>query len=86
MRLFNYIKGRFYRRRLGRAIDEANQWHNRTGCRYYVLNIGGNIRVVAKKEIKNMIERRVCFRRGTKVADIERMALYVTPLGNVLSK
>ncbi len=86
MFLIDFIKERIWRRRLGAAIDTANEWHNRTGYRYYVINIGGRLRVVAKKDIKALIARRVGFRRGVKIADIEKRALYITPLGNVLSK
>lgn len=80
-RIISSIKNSIWRRRLGRAVDEANRWREKTGYRYMVLNIGGRLVVTAKKDIKQLIARRRMFRKGVTVQQIERSALYITPAG-----
>ncbi|EJX09281.1 hypothetical protein EVA_02610 [gut metagenome] len=45
--------------------------------KYYVLNMGGKLKVIPKKNISEMIHRRR-FRKGTTIRDIEKMALFIT--------
>ena len=45
--------------------------------KYYVINLGGSLKVVPKQTIKELIKRKR-FRKGVTVEDIERHALFVT--------
>lgn len=47
------------------------------GMKYYVINLGGSLKVVPKQTIKELIKRKR-FRKGVTVGDIERLALFVT--------
>ena len=47
------------------------------GMKYYVINLGGSLKVVPKQTIKELIKRKR-FRKGVTVEDIERHALFVT--------
>lgn len=47
------------------------------GMKYYVLNIDDSLRVIPKRNVKDML-RRHCFRKGVKIEDIERIALFIT--------
>lgn len=80
-RIISSIRNSIWRRRLGRAVDEANRWREKTGYRYMVLNIGGRLVVSAKKDVKQLIARRRMFRKGVTVQQIEKSALYITPAG-----
>lgn len=69
----HYIFAWRYRRAVRRATKLAALF----GIRYYVLNVGGLLRVIPKRKVKEMIRLRY-FRKGTKIEDIERMALFIT--------
>ena len=62
-----------------RSIRWANKLAAATGYRYYVLKANRRIVVRPKQAIKNML---ACngkyFKRGTKIQDIERIALHIT--------
>lgn len=66
----------YYYRKLGRAIDKAQDLRAKTGYKYFVINMGG-IKVIPKKRLKEMIARGV-FRKGVKIGDLEKKALYKT--------
>lgn len=63
--------------RYKRAVKKANELSKLLGIKYLVLYWGGRFKVVPKQNIKQMIKDHH-FRKGTKMADIERRALYVT--------
>ena len=63
--------------RYKRAIRKAVKLHELTGRKYFVLVVNGKLRVVAKKDIRLMVATRQ-FRKGVKVGDIEKRALFVT--------
>lgn len=67
--------------RFRRAVKKANTLSELFHARYYVLSFGGRLRVMPKSVIKVQIRRRM-WRKGTTIADIEKRALYITPLGN----
>lgn len=45
--------------------------------KYYVLYMGGKLKVVPKRNICELIHRHR-FRKGTTIRDIEKMALFIT--------
>ena len=47
------------------------------GRKYYVLYMGGKLKVVPKRNICELIHRHR-FRKGTTIRDIEKMALFIT--------
>lgn len=63
--------------RFKRAVKKAKELAALFGIRYYVLNLGGSLKVVPKRNIKELIKRKK-FRKGISVEDVERMALFVT--------
>ncbi len=63
--------------RFKRAVRSANELSAMFGRRYYVINMGGSLKVVPKQTIKELIKRKR-FVKGTTVETIERHALYIT--------
>lgn len=86
MFLINFIKERIWRSVSVRPSTRPTSGTTVQATATMSLTSEDVLRVVAKKDIKALIARRVGFRRGVKIADIEKRALYITPLGNVLSK
>lgn len=79
MTLFEFLRNRWARRRLMRAIAEAEALHKRTGKRCYVFNIGGRLEVWTTYDIKRLRrERRL--RQGCTVEHFKEKALYKTTL------
>lgn len=60
-----------------RAVNKAKKLSALFGKKYYVLNMGGKLKVVPKQNIRHLV-RTHRFRKEVKVADIEKRALYIT--------
>jgi len=60
-----------------RAVRKANKLAATFRMKFYVLLIDGKLHVVPKQNIRRLIRQRK-FKKGTKVADIEQRALYIT--------
>lgn len=75
--MFKTIKKYYAAWRYKRAVRKAKELAGLFGMKYYVINLGGSLKVVPKKAIKELI-RRKRFRKGTTVEDIERHALFIT--------
>lgn len=75
--MIRLIKDLVFAWRYKRAVKEAVRNSELTGLRYYVISMNGALKVVPKKTIKELIHRRR-FRKGVKVQDIEKRALFVT--------
>jgi hypothetical protein len=60
-----------------RAIKKANKLSKLLGMKYYVIYMNGSLKVVPKRTIRELVAKHR-FRKGVKVADIERRAIYVT--------
>ncbi len=71
------IKQLIFAFRYKRAVRQANRLAQETGLRYYVLSMGGSLKVVPKQTIKQLVQQHR-FRKGTKVKDIEKIALHIT--------
>lgn len=63
--------------RYKRAVKEALKRQKLTGRKQFVVVVNGKLKVVAKQDIKMMVATRK-FRKGVKVQDIEKRALFVT--------
>ena len=63
--------------RYKRAVKEANAMAQLTGMKHYVLLMNGKLKAVPKRSIKTLIHTRR-FRKGVRIEDIEKRALYVT--------
>lgn len=65
--------------RYTRAVKKADKLSQKFRLRYYVLYAGGRLKVVPKQTIKRLIQQGR-FKSGTKIQDVENIALYVTPV------
>lgn len=63
--------------RYKRAVRKADRLAASFKMKYFVIFIGGKIKVVPKQNIKRLI-REGRFKRGTTIGDIESRALYIT--------
>ena len=75
--MFKTIKKYYAAWRFKRAVRKAKKLAGLFGMKYYVINLGGSLKVVPKQTIKELIKRKR-FRKGVTVEDIERHALFVT--------
>lgn len=75
--MFKTIKKYYDAWRYRRAVRKAKKLAGLFGMKYYVINLGGSLKVVPKQTIKELI-RRKRFRKGVAVDDIEKHALFVT--------
>lgn len=57
--------------------QESQQTLKAAGMKYYVIYMNGSLKVVPKRTIRELVAKHR-FRKGVKVADIERRAIYVT--------
>ena len=60
-----------------RAIKKANKLSKLLGMKYYVIYMNGSLKVIPKRTIRELVAKHR-FRKGVKVQDIERRAIYVT--------
>lgn len=75
--MIKLIKDIFFAWKYKRAVRKADKLSALFKMKYYVLNMGGRLKVVPKQNIRHLV-RTHRFRKGVKVADIEKRALYVT--------
>lgn len=61
-----------------RAVRKAKKLSALFGMKYFVINLGGSLKVVPKQTIRHLV-RMKRFRKGVTVADIEKRALFITP-------
>lgn len=73
VKIKNYIFAWKYRR----AVREAKKLAGLFGMKYYVISLNGDLKVVPKQTIKELV-RRKRFRKGVTVDDIEKKALFIT--------
>lgn len=71
------IKRMIFAWRYKRAVKQADKYSKLYGMKYYVLYMGGKIKVIPKRNICELIHRRR-FRKRTTIQQIEKMALFVT--------
>lgn len=75
--MFRLIKDLIFAWRYKRAVKKAVELSRLHGMKFYVVYLNGGLKVVPKKAIKELVARRR-FRKGVKVQDIEKRALFVT--------
>lgn len=75
--MFKKIKQLKFAWQYKRAVKRATHLSHVTGLKYFVILLGGELKVVPKKTMTNLIARRR-FRKGVTIADIEKKALFVT--------
>lgn len=75
--MIKLIKDIIFAWKYKRAVQKAKKLSALFGMKYYVLNMGGRLKVVPKQNIRHLV-RTHRFRKGIKISDIERRALYVT--------
>jgi hypothetical protein len=63
--------------RYKKAVRKANELAQLTGTKYYVIYFNGRLKVCPKRNLKELIRRKK-FKKGVRIQDIERRALYVT--------
>lgn len=75
--MFSTIKRYYAAWQYKRAVRKAKKLADLFGMRYYVINLGGSLKVVPKQTVKELV-RRKRFRKGVTLDDIERCALFIT--------
>lgn len=75
--MFNFIKRCIFAFNYKRAVNKAIKLHNATGLKYYVIYLNGSIKVVPKKTLRKLISNHR-FKKGVRINDIEKRALFVT--------
>lgn len=75
--IIDWIKQFIFARKYRRAVRQAKELAELTGLRYWVISLNGELKVVPKKTIKELVRKRR-FRKGVTVEEIERRALFIT--------
>lgn len=75
--MIQLIKDIIWKWQCKRAIKKANELSKLLGMKYYVIYMNGSLKVVTKRTIRELVAKHR-FRKGIRIADIERRALYVT--------
>ncbi len=75
--MYKLIKDLIFAWRYKRAVKEANYLNEITKMRFFVILMNGSLKVVPKQALKELIARGR-FKRGTKIQDLEKRALYIT--------
>lgn len=63
--------------RCKRAVRKADKLSKLFGMKYLVVYMNGSLKVVPKRTIRELVAKHR-FRKGVKMADIERRAIYAT--------
>ena len=81
LQIFSYtidFKKKWFEYRLRLAIKEANQKAGLFNKKYMVVVFSGKPMVFQKTTLKDLIKRRVLFKKGVKLEHIEKRAYYTT--------
>lgn len=63
--------------RFKRAVRKADTMHRLARMKFMVLMLGGRLQVISKQDCRHLIRQRY-FKKGTRIEDIEKRALYIT--------
>ena len=77
MKLFRKIKSIILHFRVQRKIKLAVKLAAQSKMKYLVLMYNGSPRVFSKQRLTRMVRTRQ-FKKGVKVADLEKQALFIT--------
>ena len=75
--MIQVIKDIIWGWRCKRAVRKADRLSKLFGMKYLVVYMNGSLKVVPKRTIRELVAKHR-FRKGVKVADIERCAIYAT--------
>ncbi len=75
--MIQVIKDIIWGWRCKRAVRKADKLSKLFGMKYLVVYMNGSLKVVPKRTIRELVAKHR-FRRGVKMADIERRAIYIT--------
>ncbi len=75
--MIQVIKDIIWGWRCKRAVRKADRLSKLFGMKYLVVYMNGSLKVVPKRTIRELVAKHR-FRKGVKVADIERHAIYAT--------
>ena len=75
--MISFIKRMIFAWQYKRAVKQADSLSKSFGLKYLVIYMNGSIKVVPKRNLRALVHAHR-FRKGIKVADIEKQALYVT--------
>jgi hypothetical protein len=82
LQVFNYrfnIGEWWFKLRLKWAIKEANSSAKMLNKRFMVIVFARRPMVYQKSQLKDLIRRRKFFKKGVTIAQLEKMAYYITP-------
>lgn len=60
-----------------KAVRKADSMRRLTRMKYLVLMLNGKLKVIAKQDCRRLIRQKV-LKKGTRIEDIEKRALYTT--------
>ncbi len=75
--MIQVIKDIIWGWRCKRAVRKADKLSKLFGMKYLVVYMNGSLKVVPKRTIRELMAKHR-FRKGVKMADIERRAIYIT--------
>ncbi|KAA6346427.1 hypothetical protein EZS27_006077 [termite gut metagenome] len=75
--IISYIKRRILASKVNKAINLASDLSEKDGRKYVVLFVKGIPCVYAKAELRLLI-RKGAFKKGTRIQDLERIAVFTT--------
>lgn len=74
----HFIKKIIFQHRYKKAVHKAIELADKTGMKHFVITLKGKPIAISKRYVTHMV-RTGKFKKGTRVSDIEKMALFVTP-------
>ena len=75
--MIELIKRLIFAWQFKQAVRKADRMRRLTWMKYLVLMLNGKLKVVAKQDCRRLIRQRY-FKKGTRIEDIEKRALYTT--------
>lgn len=75
--MIELIKRILFAWRFKRAVRKADTMHRLQRMKFLVILLNGKLLVVSKQDCRRLIRLRY-FKKGTRIEDIEKRALYIT--------
>ena len=80
--LSKLIKDCIWAARYKKAVRTAKKMAGLFNMTYFVIYMGGKLKVVPKRTLKDLVARKR-FKRGTTIQDLEKSALFIAKPYNV---
>ncbi len=74
--LYNLAKNCIWAARYRRAVKRAKEMRDLFGMTWFVILMGGKLKVVPKRTLKTLVAQGR-FKRGTTIQDLEKRALFI---------